>query len=450
MARSPDCYGKRSQNDDGVPREVAPMKPLRKVDRKIAALAALLLIALGLSLLVPHLSTPRHQSRPVQSWFKEYCSTNGATEASRQAFLAMGPRSVPFLTRQLTNDAPIPTPLTRVLEYVSAKLFKTGPTVVRIPFGSRVSAARLLGELGPAARSGVPALIAALSVRDPMYGWTGPGPSPAGWATTFSPAFRLFVTEALEKIDLEAPGVEEALVVAMKEDEERTGCVVDFDNPISRLIGVVSEAAHALEKIKAPRPHTIVSLLEALEAMGRGHRWQCIMESREWKNPERPPSMGSADPRRDLLTSLLKGEHAGVVAAAAFELRYQDGTTLKPGSNLKMHGRLTAPAIEGLVRLLGNQWVRIDAAETLCVTGSVEPQTYVPALIEELRERQSWDRLRAIEILRHCGAAAEPALPLLRERMADPVGFVAVWAKKAVGEIEAVPKPQTPGQLDQN
>jgi hypothetical protein len=80
--------------------------------------------------------------------------------------------------------------------------------------------------------------------------------------------------------------------------------------------------------------------------------------------------------------------------------------------------------------------VRLNAAETLWKTKKAEPKEIVRSLAAVLHSTNSLYQLRSIDLLRQCGTDALELLPQLKERTRSPIGFISVWAVKAVAEIE--------------
>lgn len=375
-----------------------------KVNQRLLRAALLVAGLVGLYFAASYLSKPRYNGRTLDSWFQEAVDYDNLDESVQEVFRNAGAESVPFLISEINR-------------------YRLGP-----PSRAARIAVRMLGAMGPVARPSVPTLIALLdrtNTRD--------------WVASMA------VVWALEKIDIQYPGIDMALVASLKlrrVDLHMLGYYPEEFRPESW-----SFEARTFQTIKRPSRRAIENLLNALEEKGRYPRRVWIERAIDFQSY--PRNKPAPDLYNDCcspahLVPCLTNRLVGVVASAAFDLRYSDSELLRPSANLTRSGPLPRPAVDGLLRLLGNSAVRLNAAETLAETHSTEPEVYIPALLGELGGTNCWNQIRAIEALRHSGTHAESALPILREKMSDPVGFVAVWAGKAVEEIEVALKASSP------
>lgn len=408
-----------------------------------------LLALVGVYLIITHFSKPRYQGRTVDSWFREYTALDGDTNAAHRAFLAMGSKSFPFLTRQLTNAPALRGSYLRLRRQLPASWRGSLPYAPQIPWDARVKAAQLLGSMGTEARPVVPALMASLSHKDENPRGSGGGGYSPGRFNAWSPRFQCEIVRAVQAIDLQLPGLDTALVGALQSWSTRPS---DPGGAIKAgLSEAQAETMKALAQIKSPSPRAVADLLRIVEATDRAlqrHKIHTAATKRAAAGEVKFSYSGVF--RQTNLVVCLADKDPEVAAAGAFELRFADEENPKPASGAAGTAQFDPLAAARLLPLLKAAPTRLAAAETLCFRSAGQLADCVAAALEELSAQGAppfdgpWDRLRAIEVLRRCRAAAEPALPLLRERMSDPVGFVAVWARKAVLEIETVPKAPAP------
>ena len=98
------------------------------------------------------------------------------------------------------------------------------------------------------------------------------------------------------------------------------------------------------------------------------------------------------------------------------------------------------PAVPRLIELLEKDYendTRVAAAEALGNIGPKCAKTAVPALMTAAKEDR-WPKVRAASLtaLGEMRAAGKPAIPLLRESLRDPDGFIAQAARNALFRVE--------------
>jgi hypothetical protein len=178
-------------------------------------------------------------------------------------------------------------------------------------------------------------------------------------------------------------------------------------------------AREALRKIVTRRDRVMVpQILETLEHL----------EGRD--GSELVSAIGSHDPPVK--------EAVPVLAAL---LDSGNGPTRKSAASaLGRMGSVALPAVPGLVDCLqkeGDQETRIAAAESLGRIGPTCAATAVPALAKAARD-DKWPKVRsaALTALGEMGPAAKEAVPVLREALKDPDGFISLAARNALFRVE--------------
>lgn len=126
------------------------------------------------------------------------------------------------------------------------------------------------------------------------------------------------------------------------------------------------------------------------------------------------------------LRARLDSPSASERASAARSIGYQKDAAL--------------PAVPRLLELLGGDRendVRVAAAEALGNLGPKCAKSAVPALMKAAKE-DAWPKVRSASLsaLGEMREAAKPAIPLLRESLRDPDGFIAQAARNALFRVQ--------------
>ncbi|KAA0255070.1 MAG: HEAT repeat domain-containing protein [Acidobacteria bacterium] len=103
-------------------------------------------------------------------------------------------------------------------------------------------------------------------------------------------------------------------------------------------------------------------------------------------------------------------------------------------------GEAALPAVPRLVELLEKDYendTRVAAAEALGNIGPRCAKTALPALMKAAKEDE-WPKVRSASLtaLGEMREAGKPAIPLLRESLRDPDGFIAQAARNALFRVE--------------
>lgn len=133
-------------------------------------------------------------------------------------------------------------------------------------------------------------------------------------------------------------------------------------------------------------------------------------------------------PKKDVseLVAQLDSSSASERASAARSIGYRKDAAL--------------PAVPRLLELLGgdrDNEVRVSAAEALGNIGPKCAKAAVPALMKSAKE-DKWPKVRSASLsaLGEMREAAKPAIPLLRESLRDPDGFIAQAARNALFRVQ--------------
>ncbi len=126
------------------------------------------------------------------------------------------------------------------------------------------------------------------------------------------------------------------------------------------------------------------------------------------------------------LRARLESATASERASAARSIGYQKDAAL--------------PAVPRLLELLAgdrDNEVRVSAAEALGNIGPKCAKSAVPALMKAAKE-DTWPKVRSASLsaLGEMRDAAKPAIPLLRESLRDPDGFIAQAARNALFRVQ--------------
>ena len=366
----------------------------------------------------------RHQGKSLEAWFDQLNNPNGDTNAAKAAILQMGARAVPFLAGQLSYNPSLQTNYLRWKEKLSWEWRSKLPAVPQIDWGRRQKAAWVLGEMGPEAKAAIPGLIGSMGLTEPIEVSVPNGANARSW----NPRVRAESVRAIEKIDLENPDA-----VRAQAENLNTGMPFKATNEFSL------QAARTLEKIPHPAEETVRAMLSQLEKQNQAVYFQDLERFGATFLPHRGMGMAlSAINSETNAVKALASTNAVFREAAAFEL----GDPEREGFNRHAKpGRAPSLSDESLAALRKclsdpEEAVRLNAAESLFKTRRGQPREIVPTLVPLLDSPDSFNQLRAIEVLRQLGSEAREALPALKEKAGDPIGFVSVWAAKAVQEIQ--------------
>jgi hypothetical protein len=141
-------------------------------------------------------------------------------------------------------------------------------------------------------------------------------------------------------------------------------------------------------------------------------------------------AVGSLDPPAEEAVPVL----AGLLESGSIPTRRS------AASALGRMGSAALPAVPGLVDGLqhdGDQETRAAAAESLGRIGPKCATTAVPALAKAATN-DKWPKVRsaALTALGEMGPAAKEAIPVLREALRDPDGFISLAARNALFRVE--------------
>jgi serine/threonine-protein kinase len=242
----------------------------------------------------------------------------------------------------------------------------------------RAEAARALGDLGPAAKAGVPALIAVLDDSDPEV--------------------RGSAVRALERIGGSATLAVPSLIRLSKSDESES---------------VRHLALHALGNIRTDSTGLNRIIRVALTVGGAGLVVGCVFWAWRRLGPVAVP----------LLIEDLRSDRVAVRRRAT--------------RVLSLLGANANGAVPALLQALkdGDEGVRRGADVALGKIG-LDNKTAIPDLVAALRDKDPFVRTRAAVLLGKVGPAAKSAIPTLIGTLKDPIDLVRVEAVQALGRID--------------
>jgi HEAT repeat protein len=389
------------------------MQIARMSNRKLRRLAywigagVLIVACLVVALSEPaRIQEPVVNGRGMEDWLQAMIATQGASEEAKAATRAGGAAVAPYLAMRLTEGSISERKIEwkeKLPDFIQARTTRIAFT----DWPSRIAAAQLLGEIGPAASNAVPALLEAMNKQEAME-WRGPR-TPGGAYFSQSPRARVAAIDALSRIAAENPQVMDAIIRTLWN-------WMDAKTPIA--------VREATQNLPPDLSHLTPHILEGLR-----HR-RTRFTTGGYDSLVYGQGYIADDEKRVLvIAGALTNAVAVIREKAAIEL-----TTARISAPEKL--KLALPALR---RALGDPSEEVSMAAVEAIrdidSAAVEPVTV--ALMRLLKSSDAFIRLRAVEVLRLMGADARKALPQLRERVVDEHSAVRVWAKKAIGEIEA-------------
>lgn len=372
----------------------------------------------------------RYHGRTLRSWFSRLNQSQAESVEAKAAIKEMGVAAVPYLSEQTTNRPLVRMQYVRIGSYLADYFRSTSPAPPPIDWLSRIHAATMLGEIGPKAKEAIPALIALLTSINQI-----------DTDQTFAPPakqnrdeFQAAVLTAIGKINPNDSRVFRSAITALRE------------NASSNSQSVVSDAAErVLEQSTTLDSTNILTILKTLQKRNR----QIYIErlSPIFSMVARAQSrLGS----NDMIEATMRAwaglpairESNGMIEATLLALSGVPAIR-EAGAGLQrtMQAQSVPRELEAaLVTCLNDREIaiRLNAAESLWTAKSKNTSEIVQAGLSVLNTGRSFQRLRAIELLRQLGTNASEALPQLKEQATCPVRFVSAWAAKAVGEISTV------------
>jgi hypothetical protein len=349
----------------------------------------------------------RYHGRTLRSWFSRLNQSDAESVEAKAAIKEMGVVAVPYLTEQATNRPFVRMQYVRIRSYLADYFRTTSPPPPPINWMSRIGAATMLGEIGPKAKEAIPALIALLKSINQI-----------DTDETFAPPakqnrdkFQAAILTAIGKINPNDSRVFRSAITALRE------------NAPSKSQSVVSDAAErVLEQSTALDSANILTILETLQARNRQIYFERL--SPIFSTVARGQSRIGSNGMIEATLLALSGAPAIREAGA--------------GLQRTMQAQSVPRELEAaLVTCLNDREIaiRLNAAESLCTAKSTNTSQIVQAGLSVLNTGRSFERLRAIELLRQLGTNAPEALARLKEQATCPIHFVSTWAAKAVGEI---------------
>jgi HEAT repeat protein len=101
-------------------------------------------------------------------------------------------------------------------------------------------------------------------------------------------------------------------------------------------------------------------------------------------------------------------------------------------------GEAARPLVPKLMKMLKeNESLRAAAADAIARLAPEKRSEIVPLMIADLQKTSSMNPYLSADALGECGAAAAPALGILKQRFNDPNEYLAKACKEAVKKIEA-------------
>ena len=372
----------------------------------ILILACLILTAIAFLLLSPEQRGPLYNGKQAGDWLDDFSGNPETSLVAKKAFRQMGLLAIPYLVGELTNKSGWHDKYIGLKSKLPKALFNVTPSSPRIDWQRRQNAAFALGEMGAAADSAIPVLIAAVNQNETTAVVMSDGKVMLG--NQWSAEARASAIQALWKIAPESSQVVEVVMGALQQKYLATN-----------VSGVaITSLAELGPKFKAEIP-AIVHNLKFIDT-----RYWRPLPANIYAVGQLAPGYADSVPK---LIVVLNDKDPRAREAAAYDLG-----ALRPKELYAAKA-----AIPALLETLQDQdeIVRITAAEAIVKIDRTQSSNTVPTLVELLQEQNFTVRLRSVDLLRQMGTDAALALPALEKATQDKASIVRVWAAEALDRV---------------
>jgi HEAT repeat protein len=392
------------------------------------------ILAIGLVLFRSN-PVSQFDGKPVTFWLDEMAAGGERSNIAVNVFLKNGAAAIPALTNELRFVPPLRTNFILLKSKLPWALASKLPKAAKLNWSRRLAAARALEQIGPPAKSAVPALIASVSIGDTeelmRQGQNGGMLVGQAWHYEVREA----ALDALARIDGQNPEVlATAALVAVGRSAQRP----------SRWTPPLISAMRVLDAAKNPDPKLIENFLKLFRLQDREIDYQKLSAFASRISPNR----GIGLPLNELMSetnaiAALHSKNPDDREAAAFELGDPQREGASPPRLILDGADVSDRAARELFLALADpeEKVRINAAETLVLwekVSTAENESHLVATLTALLDStNSLIQLRAVENLRRLGSRAESARPALRRVASKPSGLAAAWARKTEAEFSS-------------